>query len=80
MLDANGMDEASAGRRAGLETDMAERMMRQGCRYALDTLYPCYMLPHPTRKKEKSDWKDNLGTWHSRGAPYSLREERSRVI
>jgi len=80
LLEANGMDETSAGRRAGLETDMARRMVRAGCRHLHDRLYPSYMLPHPTRKREISDWEDDKGEWVSEGASYSLREERRKIV
>lgn len=80
LLEANGMDETSQGRRGGLETDLCRRMMEWGCRFLVDRQAPAYMLPHPARKREVSDWKDDKGEWVSRGAHYSLRELRARVL
>lgn len=80
LLEANGMDETSQGRRGGLDTDLCRRMMEWGCRFLVDRETPAYMLPHPTRKKEVSDWEDDKGAWVSKGAKYSLREERRKIL
>ena len=78
LLDANGLDESSQGRRGGLDTLLAQKMMTSGCRYLIDAAVPAYMLPHLHRKKEIKDWESEA--LQLKGNSYSLRAEREKIL
>ena len=53
---AGGLQESRPGFHGGMETELAARMMKLGCRYLVDRVAPAYILPHPSRKPEKWDY------------------------
>ena len=40
------------GQHGGMDADLEKLMRAYGCRYLVDRLAPCYILPHPFRKPE----------------------------
>ncbi|GAH86423.1 unnamed protein product, partial [marine sediment metagenome] len=60
LLDINGWDEAFDGRPGGVDADLGARLMKYGCRFLVDRELPCYMLPHPARKRANISEDDRL--------------------
>lgn len=82
FLAANGMDESFDGRRGGADADLGTTLVsKHGYRYLVDREVPCYMLPHPTRKRGiiSEEGRNKLVQEKRAAQPipndYSLREE-----
>lgn len=85
LLDINGLDEAFDGRRGGADADLGARLMKYGCRLLVDREAPCYMLPHPVRKRANISEEDRLKRVAEKRKiqpipnDYSLRAERAKL-
>lgn len=52
LREVGGLEEANQAQHGGLEVEMVQKMMARGCRLLVDRKVPCYILPHPIRKRE----------------------------
>lgn len=52
LLEAGGLEETGDGRHGNLDTEWTQRMLNLGAVYVVEQRAPCFILPHPTRKRE----------------------------
>jgi len=85
LLDVNGFNETFDGRRGGADADLGARLRKYGCRLLVDREVPCYMLPHPVRKRANISEEDRLKRVAEKRKTqpipndYSLRVERAKL-
>lgn len=91
LLDINGLDESFDGDRGGMDVDVAQRLMMNGCRFLVDAQTPCYDYPHhgaefPWDKKLTMEgyWGAVGGGWRPKSVwannKVNLKEVRANAV